>query len=458
MLEENTQIMDSSSSATSAAPEFDLFAANDFTIAQALTLRSQVHVSQNERGRFARMIDELPDPGSTQSPEKILRRGVGHWALGQYDHAVDCLRRLKGNVVGAYFHGRSLLSKGMAKDAKAVFEDNLKASKDAIEFQSGILACLEAMEDWDGLRKEWKSAGKNFQASADGSYFEGRIAEVERRYEDAIACYEKAIEKDSSHRQASFRLAYQYDLRGLDDEALALYEKLAKSPPVDANVMMNLGVAYEDRGEYRKAAACFDAVAKNHPTHPRARLYLKDARSSLNMFYDEDQEKKEDKLQQIMRIPITDFELSVRARNCLAKMEIQTLGDLVKKSEPELLSFKNFGETSLNEIKEILRSKGLRLGMGREDGGMMEATTTATPAAAPSEIPQEVFAKSISELDLSVRSRRTVDALGIQTLGDLTSRSEKDLLSAPNFGQTSLNEIKEKLRLFGLGLADSAAE
>jgi len=42
-------------------------------------------------------------------------------------------------------------------------------------------------------------------------------------------------------------------------------------------------------------------------------------------------------------------------------------GDLVKKTEAELLSYKNFGETSLMEIKEILKNKGLRLGMGHED-------------------------------------------------------------------------------------------
>ena len=62
--------------------------------------------------------------------------------------------------------------------------------------------------------------------------------------------------------------------------------------------------------------------------------------------------------------PVTDFELSVRARNCLKKMNIRTLGDLLKVSEAELLSYRNFGETSLVEIKNMLSSKGLRLGQG----------------------------------------------------------------------------------------------
>ena len=96
---------------------------------------------------------------------------------------------------------------------------------------------------------------------------------------------------------------------------------------------------------------------------------VRDAVAALNQYYDEDQERREDKRNKIMRTPINDFELSVRSRNCLAKMNIRTLGDLVKKTEAELLSYKNFGETSLYEIKHILNQKNLRLGQLLEDPG-----------------------------------------------------------------------------------------
>ena len=59
---------------------------------------------------------------------------------------------------------------------------------------------------------------------------------------------------------------------------------------------------------------------------------------------------------------MTDFELSVRSRNCLQKMGVMTLGDLARTSEAELLASKNFGETSLVEIREMMTSKGLQLG------------------------------------------------------------------------------------------------
>ena len=98
-------------------------------------------------------------------------------------------------------------------------------------------------------------------------------------------------------------------------------------------------------------------------TDRRARLYLDDAKAGMEMFYDEDLEKKEDRLNQILRIPITDFELSVRARNCLDGANLVTLKDLVTLSENEVMNLKNLGKTSLTEIKSKLAERGLSLGM-----------------------------------------------------------------------------------------------
>jgi DNA-directed RNA polymerase subunit alpha len=61
--------------------------------------------------------------------------------------------------------------------------------------------------------------------------------------------------------------------------------------------------------------------------------------------------------------PIADLELSVRARNCLDGANIQTLGDLVRMSENEVMNLKNLGKTSLTEIKNKLAERGLSLGM-----------------------------------------------------------------------------------------------
>jgi DNA-directed RNA polymerase subunit alpha len=57
------------------------------------------------------------------------------------------------------------------------------------------------------------------------------------------------------------------------------------------------------------------------------------------------------------------LELSVRSSNCLKEANIKTISDLVRKTEEELLNFRNFGKKSLTEIEEILKAMGLSLGM-----------------------------------------------------------------------------------------------
>jgi DNA-directed RNA polymerase subunit alpha len=60
---------------------------------------------------------------------------------------------------------------------------------------------------------------------------------------------------------------------------------------------------------------------------------------------------------------VDEMELSVRSYNCLKNANIRTIGELVQKTEAEMLKTKNFGRKSLNEIKEILAEMGLSLGM-----------------------------------------------------------------------------------------------
>ncbi len=77
---------------------------------------------------------------------------------------------------------------------------------------------------------------------------------------------------------------------------------------------------------------------------------------------------------------VEELELSVRSYNCLKNANIQTIGELVQRSEAEMLKTKNFGRKSLNEIKEILANMGLSLGMRIDEQGNAVA---AAPSAAP---------------------------------------------------------------------------
>jgi DNA-directed RNA polymerase subunit alpha len=80
------------------------------------------------------------------------------------------------------------------------------------------------------------------------------------------------------------------------------------------------------------------------------------------MSYAEDEEGKEVLNENLLR-SVDELELSVRSANCLKHANIRLIGDLVQKTEAEILATKNFGRKSLNEIKEILSEMGLSLGM-----------------------------------------------------------------------------------------------
>ena len=78
---------------------------------------------------------------------------------------------------------------------------------------------------------------------------------------------------------------------------------------------------------------------------------------------DRDLEEKHNRLKELFARPVEELELSVRSSNCLKASNIRTLGDLVQRTEPEMLRFRNFGRKSLTEIAEILRRHGLYFGM-----------------------------------------------------------------------------------------------
>ena len=69
------------------------------------------------------------------------------------------------------------------------------------------------------------------------------------------------------------------------------------------------------------------------------------------------------KVRKMLEKPVDELELSVRSSNCLRAAEIKTIGDLVQKSEPEMLKYRNFGRKSLKEIQDILSEMGLGFGM-----------------------------------------------------------------------------------------------
>jgi DNA-directed RNA polymerase subunit alpha len=92
---------------------------------------------------------------------------------------------------------------------------------------------------------------------------------------------------------------------------------------------------------------------------------------------EEPAERGMDRMNEVLNRSVEELELSVRSYNCLKNANIQTIGELVQKSEAEMLRTKNFGRKSLNEIKEILANMGLTLGMKVDQHGRLVAPVNA---------------------------------------------------------------------------------
>jgi len=133
--------------------------------------------------------------------------------------------------------------------------------------------------------------------------------------------------------------------------------------------------------------------------------------------------------------PIEDLNLSIRSLNCLKKIKVIFIRELIQKTEKELLSIPHLGRKSLFEIKERLLELGLYFGM------QIEQAQTAPPDILES----DQFSASVDILDLSVRSSNCLKIANIRSISELTEKTEKELLAISHFGNTSLLEIKEKL-------------
>lgn len=274
--------------------------------------------------------------------------------------------------------------------------------------------------------------------------------EAEGRRDEAIASYQTALDHDRSC-QTMFALARLLDQVGDDDEALALYEEICYRPTPPVNALINLATIYEDMGESERAQRCLRLVLDKYPTHPHARMYLRDVCAVQTLSYDAQADQQAARRNAILDTPITDFELSSRARNCLKKVEIRTLGDLLRVTEAELMAFKNFGDASINEIKAMLASRGLRLGQALE-GGYEESYRQDYLTKLRDTVAQDVLDTPVTSLQLTIRARKAVQVLEIRSLGELACRTEAELMGIKNFGTTSLDEIKEQLATFGLAL------
>lgn len=432
----------------------------DFDLKQSVLLNDtfgprEVRQMQDAIGRDFSQYAVLRDAvGELQNreehtPASRVRLGVCLYLLGRYFRAIESLKQADGGAMAHYYLGKSHFARQEYAEAIESYKAAEKAGYDAGDCALGRAEALRYSEDAQGSLATLDGLSGAIEQTAE--YLAQRAATVAAlggNPSEVVALYERAVEADRNHPGALFGLAMENDRHGNDDTALELYKRAADRLPSHIGTLLNLGLLHEDREQYEKAAQCYQRVLDVYPDHARAALFFKDTEASHEQYYDEDAVKKRDRMGQVLSIPVTDFELSVRSRNCLQKMGIMTLGDLCRCTEQELLASKNFGETSLIEIKEMLATKGLRLGQYAQERQTAEVFEPEVLSADE----QAMLARPIAELNLSVRARKCMIRLAINTLGDLIRRTGDDLLECKNFGVTSLNEVREKLTVLGIKL------
>ncbi|MEP9410259.1 MAG: tetratricopeptide repeat protein [Candidatus Brocadia sp.] len=413
-------------------------------------IKSQVYSSKENREMLDAKIESLrleikKEHDSARAKDLILILGICEWIVGRVKEASGLLKEVKSRKIGAYYLGKCYQELGDYNQALECFERAKKADAEEFDISMDIAETKRMagdVEDALGIIKRFSQSHGN---SAELHYQWGYCLDELGEYQEAFKHYEQALQIDPNCAKALFRTAFNYDMDGEDEKAIECYEKCVSLSPSYKNAFINLGILYEDGGNYDDAIYCFETVLDAEPTNARAALFLKDAKASVDMYYDEEISKKQGKESEVLNIPISDFELSVRSKNCLEKMNIRTLRDLTRITEADLLSFKNFGETSLNEIKAILAQKGLRLGQALEGDVESELFSKKTAKERNGHV------KDISDLKLSVRCRNTLVKVGIEKVEDLIKMTEMEL-SQKGIKENYLDEIKEKLSMFGLSL------
>ncbi len=426
-----------------------VLANNSFGPSDVAAIRSAITENYGHFGELRDAVNEM-EADEVLSPAAKTKMGVCLFLLGKFKSALETLQNADGSAMALFYQARAQFELSHYEEAIPVYQQAQTSGYNADECNIRI---AEAHRYAGRTEKSLEILDNIFgPAEQTSEYMYQRAATVSAvggRLEEALALYQRAVNTDENHAGALFGLALENDRLGNDTEALKLYERAAKAFPTGIGALINLGLIYEDNNQFDRAQACYRRILESYPDHPQTNLYLKDAAATGNLLYDEEAQRRNDRLAQTLNMPVANFELSVRSRNCLQKMGIDTIGDLTRTSEAELLSSKNFGETSLVEIREMLTSKGLSLGQFAHEKKSNDPPID-TSHMSPDE--QALLERPISDLNLSVRARKCMARLQLNSIGELVRKTGDEMLECKNFGVTSLNEVREKLTDLGIKL------
>jgi DNA-directed RNA polymerase subunit alpha len=434
---------------------FILLEKENVSLEEIMDMRKAMLLSMKVRGQMEKTYaraDEAKKELSSQS-KAMARKGIISWMLDKTEEAIKYLEEGSSTNETGYILGQCYLETGQNEKARKLLTGVWKEYADVPEVVGAYIDSLLRTGQIEETLQTLNKVKSKFAKSPMIPYYQGLCFEYQGEYDKAEEQYDSALDIDSEYAPALFRLAYRMDLTGKDEEALELYERLLHIKPTHINALINLGLLYEDKGENQMALECYNAVLNVYPNHQRALMYKEDARSSLVMYYDDNLKRKEQELKRLMNQPLSEFQLPTRARNGLDELNIRSIGELIKHTEEELLSHENFGSKSLADIKDLLARRGLTLSTENRPVTLESLLKSYISAETPKQT--DVANKPIFEIDWSARVKGSLTRLKVYTFGDLANKSEKDFMDLPNFGQTSLDEIRRRLGQFGLSLKSS---
>jgi len=297
---------------------------------EVLQISSAINDDFSQFGILRDAVNEL-EISESLTPASATRLGVCYYLLGRFSRAIETLANSDRGAVSYFYTGRSHFALG---DFAQAIENYTIAEKSGYNKGRCVLARVEAYRnagDLDAARQALESLDGPIMHEAEYAYQYGET-ELASKGPSSIVVdwFKRAMLADDTHPGALFGMAKENDRRGNDDKAMDLYRRSAKHFPSHVGALLNLGLLYEDHGQYDRAQQCYRRVLEVYPNHAKAALYMKDACASDDELFDLEAEKAQDRMSQVLNIPVSDFELSVRSRNCLSRMGVDTLGDLAR--------------------------------------------------------------------------------------------------------------------------------
>lgn len=162
-------------------------------------------------------------------------------------------------------------------------------------------------------------------------------------------------------------------------------------------------------------------------------------------------------LESLLSKRIEDMPFSVRASNCLLTSGIRNIGQLMRLEPTELMSIRAFGNKTLREVKALLASMGLSLGMDLDwnpRNGLICFESSPNEVRSRPYIgpPNLHLLRRLDEFSWSVRLERCFKALKVKYIADIVRYKRANLLEIPNLGPRSIAELENRLLHMGLWL------